>query len=505
MTVIQKRSEAVYRVKTKDAQVISKLKEKFCFFADGYKYHPRFKAKVWDGTISCVDAYGNFGSGLLTDIQQALKQLGVEYTFEGFGENHASTLRDDVVQLCKSFNILREGTPIEVYDYQVDAIVDGINNQKVLFHSPTSSGKSLIIYTIIRHLLETTNVKILLVVPTVALVTQMESDFKEYSQNNDFSVDENLHKITAGQDKNTSKRIVVSTYQSISKENSEYFSQYGALMLDEAHKASSKSIQSIANNCHNTAWRLGFTGSLKETKCNEMVIRAITGYIHKTTTTRELIDSGRAAAVTIKCIVLRHDPQLVQGLVQTSGKTKKFEYGSEIDYIITNRSRNNLICGMANALNGCTLILTRFKEKQSDYIFERLSKISKKPVYLVTGDNTSEEKEAVRKIANNEDCIIVSNYQTLSTGQSIPNLQNLIFAHPMKSGNTIIQSIGRLLRLKDGKHMTVLYDIADDMSVKIGKKQVINFGMDHFGKRVTLYAEEQHNFTTKLIDLPVLQ
>ena len=276
-------------------------------------------------------------------------------------------------------------------------------------------------------------------------------------------------------------------------------------MLDEAHKASSKSIQSIANNCHNAAWRLGFTGSLKETKCNEMVIRAITGYIHKTTTTRELIDSGKATAITIKCIVVKHDPEIVKGLVNVSGKKKKFEYETEIDYIVTNRNRNNMICGMANALSGCTLILTRFKEKQSDYIYERLCKISKKPVYLVTGDNTSEEKESIRKIANNEDCIIVSNYQTLSTGLSIPNLQNLIFAHPMKSGNTIIQSIGRLLRLKAGKNMTNLYDIADDMSVKIGKTVVVNFGMDHFGKRVTLYAEEQHDFTTKLINLPVLQ
>jgi hypothetical protein len=71
MAVIQKRSEAVYRVKGADSLVISKLKEKFCFFADGYKYHPRFKAKVWDGTISCVDAYGNFGSGLLTNIEEA--------------------------------------------------------------------------------------------------------------------------------------------------------------------------------------------------------------------------------------------------------------------------------------------------------------------------------------------------------------------------------------------------------------------------------------------------
>ena len=58
--------------------------------------------------------------------------------------------------------------------------------------SPTVSGKSLIIYTLVRyyHLM---NLKTLILVPTTSLVEQMYSDFIDYGWK-----DEYIHRVYAG-------------------------------------------------------------------------------------------------------------------------------------------------------------------------------------------------------------------------------------------------------------------------------------------------------------------
>jgi len=93
--------------------------------------------------------------------------------------------------------------------------------------------------------------------------------------------------------------------------------------------------------------------------------------------------------------------------------------------------------------------------------------------------------------------IILASFGTYSTGVNIPSIENIIFASPSKSRIRNLQSIGRGLRLKDGKTTCILYDVADDLSYKSWKNHTLN----HFLERVKLYSEEKFNVKISEVNL----
>ena len=114
--------------------------------------------------------------------------------------------------------------------------------------SPTGSGKSLVIYTLLRHYLNLLpkDQKVLIIVPTIGLVSQMFSDIRDYAgMDSNWNPVENCHIMYAGKEKNTRKRVVISTWQSLHKMPKEYFQQFGTVFGDEAHLFKSKSLSSI--------------------------------------------------------------------------------------------------------------------------------------------------------------------------------------------------------------------------------------------------------------------
>jgi superfamily II DNA or RNA helicase len=125
-----------------------------------------------------------------------------------------------------------------------------------------------------------------------------------------------------------------------------------------------------------------------------------------------------------------------------------------------------------------------------------------KPVHMVYGGVTTEDREAIRKLveAENEQ-IILASYQTFSTGVNITNLDNLIMASPSKSKIRNLQSIGRVLRKKKngGKNEACLYDLADDL--KHGK--TMNYASLHFAERCKIYKSEGFKNTIYAVDLKV--
>jgi len=74
-------------------------------------------------------------------------------------------------------------------DDQVQAVYQGIKNEKCILTSPTGSGKSLILYSLTQYILSVEEKsKILIIVPTVALVNQLYSDYEDYGMKNQSSL-----------------------------------------------------------------------------------------------------------------------------------------------------------------------------------------------------------------------------------------------------------------------------------------------------------------------------
>ena len=166
-----------------------------------------------------------------------------------------------------------------------------------------------------------------------------------------------------------------------------------------------------------------------------------------------------------------------------------------MNYIIEHDKRNAFIKNLSLSLDGNTLVLYSRVEAHGEPLYNLINDSVKsgRKVFYVHGGVDGEEREEVRRITEEEsNAIIVASYGTFSTGVNIKNLHNVIFASPSKSRIRNLQSIGRVLRKGKNKTKAMLYDIADDISVK-GKK---NYTLNHLIERVKIYNEE--NFTYEI-------
>ena len=176
---------------------------------------PSVRAKVWDGRIRLFSpGTGKIYYGLLPYVQRFLTENGHTYNLsEDFEERKLER------SLTAKFVWALQKGKLKAREYQIDAIHKIITDNRGLILSPTGSGKSFIIYALVRYYLRKQDKKILIIVPTTGLVEQMYNDFADYG----WFPDEHCHKLYAGKDKNTSKEVVISTWQSIYNQPKKYF------------------------------------------------------------------------------------------------------------------------------------------------------------------------------------------------------------------------------------------------------------------------------------------
>ena len=217
MTVtIEKFNEAYLRIKC-DPAVARELSEFFTFEVPGAKFMPSVRRRIWDGKIRLFSpGTGKIYLGLLPYVRRFLAEQGHKIVY-GEGIRPPKTLDKNLT--TKFIRSLEKG--FRARDYQIDAVHNILEHDRGLILSPTGSGKSFIIYALVRYYVQK-NLKVLIVVPTTSLVEQMFTDFASYG----WASDEYCHRLYAGRDKETDKEVVISTWQSIYNENKQYFSKF---------------------------------------------------------------------------------------------------------------------------------------------------------------------------------------------------------------------------------------------------------------------------------------
>lgn len=184
-----------------DAGIRMGMSEHFARYVKGYQFQPKFKARVWDGKIRFFQYQsGLIYVGLIKDVLEYCKEngLGVSVSDE---VKSLFSFNSNIEEFLSNLELSAHGEKIEFRDYQTKAIVTAISQKRKLIQSPTSSGKSSIIYGISKFLLEEVfedHERILIVVPTINLVTQLKSDFKDYSSLNGWDVDKHVGLIGGG-------------------------------------------------------------------------------------------------------------------------------------------------------------------------------------------------------------------------------------------------------------------------------------------------------------------
>ena len=481
--ILHKLNEAYIKVEC-EKSISQELSSYFSFRVPGYQFVPAYKNKLWDGFIRLYDLRTNqIYHGLVPYIEKFCAE-----------RNYTSEINSEI-SVTESFSLVEAvdfvrtlDLPHEIRDYQLNAFVQAVRNRRILLLSPTASGKSLILYVILRWLQESDYKRGLLIVPTTSLVEQMYTDFESYG----YDSEEYCHRQYSGKEKHTNKLLTITTWQSIYKNDADYFEQFDFVMGDEAHQFKAKSLTTILSGCTNAKYRIGTTGTLDGTQTHRLVLEGLFGPVYKATTTSELIDKGQLASFKIKCLILKHNEAVCK-------QARDWDYNTEIDYIVQNPARNEFIRNLALSLNGNTLILFQFVEKHGKDLYTIIKdSVKDRHVFFVFGGTDVEVRESVRAITEKEkDAIIVASYGTFSTGVNIRNLHNIIFASPSKSRIRNLQSIGRGLRKGDNKEEAVLFDIADDF--RIGK--FVNYTLKHFIERVKIYDDEKFNYKFYNIEL----
>ena len=491
---VSKKNHVFINIQT-DPGIEMELADHFCFFVPGYKFMPSFKNRQWDGKIRLFDTRKKqLYSGLFKYMYEFAAARDYEVVVEdNFTYGRPDTIQNiDVPALINELHLTAGGAKIEARQYQQDALEHALSNRQSLLLSPTASGKSLIIYMAIRYYLNTYDEgNILLIVPTTSLVEQMYSDFADYSQYDEWDVEENCHKIYGGKEKYSIKqRVVISTWQSIYKERAPWFEGYGMVIGDEAHNFKAKSLTSILEKCCNAKYRIGTTGTLDGTQTHQLVLEGLFGPVHKVTTTKALIDSKDLADLNVSVLLLKYADEYCKQI-------SKVKYQEEMDFIVRHDPRNQFISNLALDQDGNTLILFQYVDKHGkplhDMLRKKLEEMGRtnRKLFYVSGETGVDDRENIRAITEGEsDAIIVASVGTFSTGINIKRLNNIIFASPSKSQVRVLQSIGRGLRKSlDGK-ATKVFDIADDLHWKNKK----NYTLNHAAERIKIYSKEKFKY-----------
>ena len=486
--IIEKKNE-VYITVDCDPNIQRELSEFFTFYVPGYKFMPAFRNRMWDGKIRLYSQKTKeIYFGLYPYIRAFAEERGYQIVTGKDVEIENKVDKDIVTKFSNSL-----GQSFEARDYQIDAIYHSLKYNRTLLLSPTASGKSFIIYALIRyysHLIkDQENSKCLLIVPTTSLVEQMYSDFKSYGWN----VKKYCHRLYSGYSNQTDKKVLISTWQSLYKLPKKYFEQFGVVFGDEAHLFKSKSLTEIMTKLIDCKYRVGLTGTLDGAQTHKLVLEGLFGAVNKVTSTRKLMDKKQLSNLTVRCLILKHTEE--NSKIVANGK-----YQDEIDYLVGSNSRQNFIRNLSLKLEGNTLVLFQLVEKHGKNLHKIIDEKSDddRKVFYIFGGVEADEREAIRGIVEKEkNAIIVASYGTFSTGVNIKNLHNIIFASPSKSRIRNLQSIGRGLRLGDNKVSATLYDIADDLTYKSKE----NFTLKHFQERINIYTEEEFDYEIHNIDL----
>jgi superfamily II DNA or RNA helicase len=481
--LIQKLNEVYLKI-TCEPHIEYELRDYFKFEVPNAKFMPQYRGRNWNGEIHLFDLRNKqLYVGLLDKLISFCSNYNYNYKFEDnkfygmpFEVNEGISyegVKDYMKSICS--HVPR--------DYQIEGVFDALKHNRKLLISPTASGKSLMIYSLVRYYAEKGK-KILIIVPTTSLVEQMYKDFQDYG----FDSESYCHKIYSGREKISKVPVTITTWQSIYKLDRNFFEDYEVVIGDEAHLFKSKSLIQIMTKLHHAKYRFGFTGTLDGTQTHKWVLEGLFGPSYKIIRTSELMEKGHVSKLDIRCIVLKHKPKIFA------------TYEDEIQFIILHDKRNNFIKNLSLDLKGNTLILFSRVESHGKPLYELIynAKKTNRKVFFIHGGVDTEEREMVREITEREkDAIIVASYGVFSTGINIRNLHNIIFASPSKSRIRNLQSIGRVLRKGKNKTKAILYDISDDCTYNSKK----NYTLNHLIERIKIYNEEQFNYEIITINL----
>jgi superfamily II DNA or RNA helicase len=385
--------------------------------------------------------------------------------------------------------------PFEIRDYQDRAVRAALSNHRGILLSCTSSGKSLMLFNIIKSIRKQNFKNILLIVPNIMLVDQMYDDFESYGWQN---LDKEVERLGGGHEAYFDKPVLISTWQSLQNKEADFFEKFDALFIDECHGSKASVLSKLTKQCINARFKIGTTGTLPTDKSDLLQIKSVLGDVIFELKSKELIDVGVLTKIQIANVIAKYPPEFVK-------MNKSRSYPEEVKMVEEYEDRNKvlkLIIDHTDPKHNILLLVNHLKHVK--LLQEWIEKeYPDKKVSVITGSVSGDERSEIRKGIEEEDgTILLATYATMSTGVNMPKLHDVILYSNSKSKIKVLQSIGRGLRKHATKNLIVLYDVADDLSYKTRTGRVVdNYLMKHWKERMSYYKEQEFPTITTTINL----
>jgi superfamily II DNA or RNA helicase len=427
--------------------------------------------------LYAISQAGKFDIGLLDNIIEFLLENQIVYNVD-------KELEEYYNNGIENPEIYKFSIPYR--DHQQKSIEKALKKGKGVVIIPTAGGKTMIMAGLIESLkqnLKKPKLMILVLVPTIQLVEQTYLDFVSYG----------LQNVTKWSGKNKpdfNSNVIIAGTQILMSPSTDLsiLDNIDVLLVDECHGLKKNNEINNVLKLINTNFKFGFTGTMPSTLIDEWNIIGKLGPIVYQQKTLDLKQKKYISdfKIVILNIIHKNAPKFIPNPLNPTEA-----YNNEIDYLINNKRRNEIISKIAYRVKNNTVIMVD-RIDHGINLEKELQNVcgNEKLIYFIRGSTEIEEREQIRKLMEEKNNIIaIAVSKIFSTGINIPNLHNIIFASAGKAKIKIMQSIGRALRLHSTKTMATIFDIADNTK----------YGKVHLEERLELYKKENYNYEKKEI------
>ena len=229
---------------------------------------------------------------------------------------------------------------------------------------------------------------------------------------------------------------------------------YGMVLCDECHHIGSSQGQSLMSRIR-AKYVYGLSATPERSDHLDDIVYMLLGPVRHKYSVKDQADAQGLSRYVY--------PRFTR-VVSPSGKI--LEIHKADDLIAESSVRNDQIISdveQAVASGRTPVILTKLK-KHAEMLSERLAGKADH-VFLIYGGQTMKQNQEIKdrmlRIPDDESLILIATGQKIGEGFNFPRLDTLMLAAPIKFEGRLIQYVGRLNRIYEGKKDVIVYDYVD--------------------------------------------